>query len=269
MKRAVVPADRGTEGVMIRAQRFRRDAVLDRDVDRGEFARGRLRVAVVVEHVAIHRDVFIETPRSGNVIHDDVADGIAAERIVTVSRIGIAATESQVANDDIVCLDLDRLVGEAHAIAGRSGTIDRDVRRANADALLEVNDAGDVEDDDAWAGRFDGLAERARAAVVERGDDVDFSAATAEGIHAAAPRAGKGRDARLREVARLRCAGQIRFPLRGPRGELGLMRRENFVGSAVGRGLAGIHRGLKIGRDFGIALGKSRGETQNKNQAKG
>ena len=62
VKRAVEAANGGTEGVVVDVERLGGDAVLDRDVNGGEFEGGRSRVAVVIEHVAIHREIFIKAP---------------------------------------------------------------------------------------------------------------------------------------------------------------------------------------------------------------
>jgi len=60
------------------------------------------------------------------------------------------------------------------------------VGRADADAVGEADDAGDVEDNDARAGGFAGGAETAGTAVVEIGHHDHFAAAPSEAIHAAA-----------------------------------------------------------------------------------
>ena len=51
-------------------------------------------------------------------------------------------------------LELDRVAGDAHAVARRGAAVDRDVRRADANLLLEPDDAGHVEHDDPRPARF-------------------------------------------------------------------------------------------------------------------
>ena len=95
------------------------------------------------------------------------------------------------ADDDIVRLQFDGIAGDAHAVARGCVAGDRDVGGAHAQVVFEADDAGDIENDDARAGRFTGGPKAPGAGVVEIGNDNDFAAAAAKGIHAATPGAGK------------------------------------------------------------------------------
>ena len=96
------------------------------------------------------------------------------------------------------------------------------------------------------------LAERAGAGVVEAGDDVHLPAAAAEAVHAAAPRPGERRDRRLRQVRRLRRAGDVRLALLRPRLEFGLRLRPRLVlgllvgGAPLVLGLLHLLRHLRV-----------------------
>src|ERR1051325_9487607 len=145
-------------------------------------------------HVPIHGNVFVQTPRGGDVINHDVADRIAAERIVAVRGLGLAAAKTHVTDDHVVGIELDRVACDANAIARRGVTSDRDVRRADADRGFQSDDAGDIEHHDARSALFDRVTKTSGPAVIQIRDDNYFSAASAEGIHAAAPRTGERGD---------------------------------------------------------------------------
>src|SRR5262245_38895770 len=133
----------------------------------------------MVVHVPVHREVLVEAPAHRQVIEDDVANGIAAERVVALRDAGGAAAEAQVTDHHIVCFELDGVSSDADAVTGRGGAVDGDVGRANANLLLEADDAGDIEDDNSRPRGFERFAKRAWAHVVEAGYDVYLAVATA------------------------------------------------------------------------------------------
>src|SRR5205823_1263265 len=98
---------------------------------------------------------------------------------IAIADVHIGAAEAQVADDHVVGFQLHSVAGNAHAIAGGGGAADRDIRRADANALLEFDDPGDVEDDNARPAGFTGFAKRSGTRIVEVGDDEDLSTAPA------------------------------------------------------------------------------------------
>src|SRR5206468_1369983 len=124
----------------------------------------------------------------------------AAKRVVAVGQLGDAATEPHVADDRVVRVDLGGSSGDADAIARRSLAGDRDVWGADMDRPVQVDDAGDVEDDDARSTVFARLAQRAGAGVGQARHDKDLPAAATDGPAATALGAGEGGNLRLRKV---------------------------------------------------------------------
>ena len=140
VERAVVPADRAPERVVVGVQRLAGDAPLDRDVDRRQ-----LQLLVAARrpvHVAVHRQVLVEAPARRAVVDDDVADRVAAERVVAVGHVRLAAAEPEVADDDVVGVDLGGPPGDADAVAGGGLAGDGDVGGADVDGPVQVDDAG-------------------------------------------------------------------------------------------------------------------------------
>ena len=258
-ERAVQAADGGPERMMENIERFRRDRVLDGDVDGGQLevlasSRGMI-------HVAIHGDVLVQAPRGGHVIDDEVAHRIASERIVAVRRLGLAAAKTHVPDDDIMGVQLHGVARDADAVAGSGVARDGDVGRADADGGFQANDARDVEDDDARPALLTGVAKASRPAVVQVRDDKDFAAATAERIHPAAPGAGKCGNFSLRQIPGLGGAGKVGLALGRPLLDYRQRALKGFIGQITCRRPLGPGRLHDIRRHLRIALGAS-GESQ-------
>ena len=178
--------------------------------------------------------------------------GIAADGIVAVADPRLAAAETHVADDDVVRFEFDRVAGDADAVARGGAAGDGDVRRADADAVLELDDAGDIEDDDARSAGFERFAEAARAAVVEIGDDEHLAAAPAEAVHAAALRAGEGGNRRLRQILGLRGPRDVRLALRGPSFDRRLGLLPDFIGAKSQSDEFGVRLFLNFLGNLGI-----------------
>ena len=143
---------------------------------------------------------------------------MSAVPIVDVLR---AAAKTDVTDDDVVGVVDQSLVGDADAVARRGLAGDGDVGRFDEDRHLQVNDAGDVEDDDAWPGGFAGFAQRAWAGVFEAGDDENLPASPAKAESSAALRAGERGDTCLRKIFRFGGPGDEGFAFFGPLIEFG------------------------------------------------
>src|SRR5262245_27139242 len=102
-------------------------------------------------------------------VDDDIADGVSAQGVVAVGNVGFAAAEAQVANDDVMRVDADSGAANADAVAGRRLTGDGDVGGADTNTILEMNDAGDIEDDDARANGIARFPQGALTCVFETG----------------------------------------------------------------------------------------------------
>src|SRR5262249_30371758 len=127
VKRGVRPAPGATEGVVIEVQRLAGDRPLDGDVLNWKLL---VRPAAgLLLHVSIERQVLVQSPTRGYVVYDDVPDWVAPEGIVAF--LEVAATESHVADDDVVRVDFGRLPADAYAIPRRGLTRDGDERAIN------------------------------------------------------------------------------------------------------------------------------------------
>ena len=117
-------------------------------------------------------------------------DGIRAVGKVA-ARIEVAQAETHIADDHVVGVDHDRPAGDADAAARGGLPRNGEVVVPDAQVARQVDRAGHVEDDDAFARGLDSGAERSGARVVEVGDAVDPAAAAARRVHAAALGAGE------------------------------------------------------------------------------
>lgn len=113
-----------------------------------------------------------------------VSDWVATEGVVAIGRIGRTTTETHMSNDDVVRLELHRVASDADAVSWSSATRDRDIGSPNANAVFQLDDSGDVEDDGSRARRFACLAKTTWPLIVEVRYDEDLSHATAKGVHA-------------------------------------------------------------------------------------
>jgi len=148
---------------------------------------------------------FVATPTARTMIYDNVTNGIAAERVVAVKNTRVTATKSHVANHHIMRVNQGAFARDTNAVARRGLTGNGKIRRFDKQRHLQMNDARDIKNHDARPGGFNGFAQRSRPAVIEIGDDKNFSAASTESKFARAFRARKRRNVRLRQIGRNFC----------------------------------------------------------------
>lgn len=191
-------------------------------------------------------------------INHDVTHWIPTERIIPIRRLRLAATKTHVANDHVMRVELDGISRDANAISWGRVARDGDVGCADADGGFQADDARYIENDDARTSLFTSIAKTARTAVIEIGNDDDFTAPAAEGIHATAPGARKRGDFRLWQIRGFRGTGNVGFPFRGPRFNFGQGAGESFIGKFACGGpfnsgcLHDISRNLRITLGVGI-----------------
>ena len=90
----------------------------------------------------------------------------------------IARADANESNHHLACADIEREVLQADPVAWRGLARNGQERLSYDDSLLELNVAGDPEDNDARHVGVNGLPEAAGAGVVEIGDLDDPAAAT-------------------------------------------------------------------------------------------
>ena len=94
-------------------------------------------------------------------VDDDVGDRVSPQGVV--ADLEVAAAEPQVADDDVVGVDVDALAPDADAVAGGGLAGEGEERVLDVQRAFERDQAGDAEDDDARALGLDGGPEAARA----------------------------------------------------------------------------------------------------------
>src|SRR5262245_44739280 len=146
----IASAPGAAERVVPRVERFAGNAPLHRHVDGREFG--------VLFHVAIERQVFVHAPTGGTMIDDDLSLGIAADIVGTLAALRLTAAHAEMAENDIVRVDIERIVRETNAVAGRGLAGDGDVGIVDIKSAFELDNAGDAKDDDARTAFFDGGA---------------------------------------------------------------------------------------------------------------
>ena len=77
-----------------------RDGILDGYIHRWHLAFWL--TVVQIEHMAVERDILIQTKLARAVVNHDVTYRITTERILTIPYMGITTAETHVANDDIM-----------------------------------------------------------------------------------------------------------------------------------------------------------------------
>ena len=155
---------------------------------------------MLVEHVAVERDVLVAAPFARAVVNHDVAHGVAAEGVLAVGYQRLTATEAHVAHDNVVCVHLERLTGNADTLTGSRLSGNSNIRSAHVDGRLQADDARHVEHHDSCTALLTSPAERAGAVVVEVGHRQHLAAATTKGEHAATFSSGEGRNLSLAQI---------------------------------------------------------------------
>src|SRR5688572_29223131 len=149
-------------------------------------------------------------------IDHNIPNWVAANRIVPVAYPGASTAEAHVANNHVVRLQLDGVARDADSVSRRAAAVNGDVRCANADFFFEIDNSGDVKDHDARTACFQRLAKASWSPVIEVCHHKHLAAAAAEGIHAAALSAWKGRYRGLRQVDGLGGPRNVRLAFRFP-----------------------------------------------------
>ena len=109
-KGGVVAANSAAEGMMVSIQRFTKDRVLNGDVHGREFQL--FAAARRLVHVAVHGHVFVQAPTCGDVIDQDIPNGIPPNGVVAIPYPSVASPKPHVADDDIVRLQFDGVTGD-------------------------------------------------------------------------------------------------------------------------------------------------------------
>ena len=137
--------------------------------------------------ISVEGCALVDAPAHGAVVEDDVAEVTPPDAVFAVSGVGafIAQAEVQIADYDIIRVDVDGVVLETDSAAGGSLAGYGDVAVADLDGGLELDDAGNVEYYSAGAFLADSPAKRPFAAVVQVRDMVNRSPAATGGIHSA------------------------------------------------------------------------------------
>ena len=203
--------------------------------------------------VAIEGSRLVHAPTHGAVVQDHVIQVTAPDAVLAVGLAGcdvgfrprrlVAQAETDEPDDDVGSLQVHRIVLQADAVARSRLARDGEVALGNLEVGLELDDAGDVEDDGAGPALVHGPAQRAfRTGVLQSGHVQHLAAASAGRVHAAALGAREG----ARETVLLHFGdGEIGIILLGrggcrPDGILGSFRPGIEPGH--GRGAAGIDR---------------------------
>ena len=131
--------------------------------------------------VAVDGEALVDAPAHRAVVDDDVLLVAAAEPVALVAvYVAVAQAEAHIAYDDVARAYLEGIVCDADALARRALPGYCHVAVAQAQAALEVNRSGYVEDDCARPFLFACPAEGAfLAGVLKRGYVVDGTAAAA------------------------------------------------------------------------------------------
>ena len=142
--------------------------------------------------VAVEGRAFVRAPAHAAMVDDDVLL-VASPHGVVFGLVLVAHAAADEADDDVVGLHHERVVLQADAVAGGGLSGDGDVAVLYLKCLFQLDDARDVEYDDAGPCLPEAGTERAFAVVVQVGHVVDGSAPSAGGGEACvAFGAGKG-----------------------------------------------------------------------------
>ena len=137
-KGGVLATNGRAKGVVPCVEGLCRDGVLNRYIDSWFLA---VRLAVLhVEHVAIERDILVQSPFARTMVNHDVTHRVATKRVLTVGYQRLATTETHVTNDDIVGINLERLASNDDTIARSRLSCNSNIRSTHVDGRLQADD---------------------------------------------------------------------------------------------------------------------------------
>ena len=152
----VMPTDGCTESMIVGIQCFRENRILDGNVYRRKFQPVSICPSVV--YMTVDRHVFIQSPTGGAMVNHDISNRIPSYCIITESYVLRTATEAHVANHDIVCIDQERLSGDADTISGSCLSGNRYIRGTYANRAFQTNHSRYIEYNNTCTSRFAGFA---------------------------------------------------------------------------------------------------------------
>jgi cation diffusion facilitator CzcD-associated flavoprotein CzcO len=127
MKRAVLTAPGGAERVVVQVERLTGYTPLNRHVLHRRFLLGTIRHRL---HVTVEREILVQPPAGRAVVDNDIAHGVATQRIVAV--LDITPPETQIAQHHVVRIDLCGMTTYANAVPRSALAGNRDERASDA-----------------------------------------------------------------------------------------------------------------------------------------
>ena len=121
---------------------------------------------------AIDRQTFVDAPADRTMVDDDVVVVHRTEAVAfMVGNIFIAQAETHITDDDVVAIQRNGIVGYADAVAGSRLSGNGDVA-FDGKGPLQMDSAGNVEDNGPETTPFASIAERALLTIVFKGSHV-------------------------------------------------------------------------------------------------
>ena len=179
----ILSTDCTAKGMVPSIECLGRDGILDGYIHRWHLAFWL--TVVQIEHMAVERDILIQTKLARAVVNHDVTYRITTERILTIPYMGITTAETHVANDDIMGINLERFTRNHHALTRSCLSGDGDIRSTDNDWSLQYNISRYIEDNDAGTTLFASPTERTRTSIIEIGHSQHLAATATEGKHTA------------------------------------------------------------------------------------
>ena len=149
---------------------------------------------------AAGRQGLVHRPAGRDMVQDDATAARDADRIVLHAGL-VARAHADVADDDVVGGDDQRLAAQGDPVAGRRLAGEGNVGPADLQRRGEGDGSADIEDDGSGAPGLDRRPQAARARIGQGRDPQDSAAATAGRVAPEPLRARKGRGA-IRQVGR-------------------------------------------------------------------
>ena len=187
-----MPTDGCTESMIVGIQCFRENRILDGNVYCRKFQP--VSVCPSVVYMTVDRHVFIQSPTGGAMVNHDISNRIPSYCIITESYVLRTAAEAHVANHNIVCIDQERLSGDADTISGSRLSGNGYIRGTYANRAFQTNHSRYIEYNNTCTSRFAGFAQCSGAGIFQRSDHDHFTSTTTGSIHTSAFRAGESRD---------------------------------------------------------------------------
>ena len=187
--------------MIVSIQRFCRDSILYGNIYGRQFQIFWFILSFAgVVHMAIERNVLIQSPSTRAMVNHDISNRVASERIVTMPYLCFAAAETHMAYHYIMRIYPKRLSGNTYPVTRSCLSCNSDIWSPDDNGRFQFNNTWNIEDNDTCSTCLTSLTERTGTTVIQISHGNHLTATTAETVHTSSFSTGESRNSCLRQI---------------------------------------------------------------------